>query len=289
MEQTAQKPDNKKQTAPIKIRCIYCGRRLALKPSAIGKKGRCPKCRHTFTITEYICKKFSADKPLPPDKLMKAILDLENQDQRDLGRGFLQKLLPSYDEVTLLSMAVLSVLVLLKNPLLVESSANNLIAFILDSPFVPLRKVLLIAAIPGLALSLYHVLTERFKSSIEKLLMLIFAVSVNILAATAIVTYMLQAAGDKVTWPYFILILWNSYNGITLLILLRTGMLHIDCISDENAKPLQAISTLILSIGIFSLSSFLFKMHDAVAFSMTICYVTSFDQAVRSMLGMEQD
>ena len=34
----------------IRFKCIYCGQRILARDDGIGKKGKCPKCRHELRV-----------------------------------------------------------------------------------------------------------------------------------------------------------------------------------------------------------------------------------------------
>ncbi len=161
----------------------------------------------------------------------------------------------------------------------------------------------------GLALSIFHVFTERQKSRIEKYAMLGFAVVSNAICGILASLHILGVSVDNfnifaildirdavsgangssgVSRIFLILPIWNIINCIFLLMSLRTGLINEKNISDENAGRFEVLFGFLITVAIFIGCQFLFKLYWAITFSICVIYATSFSDALGSVFGPER-
>ena len=86
---------------------------------------------------------------------------------------------------------------------------------------------------------------------------------------------------------FLILPIWNIINCVILLASYRTGLINETNISDEKAEPLEVLFALIITLCIFVLCRFVFKLYWAITFSICVIYATSFGEALYSFLHPE--
>ncbi len=161
----------------------------------------------------------------------------------------------------------------------------------------------------GLALSIFHVFTDRQKSKFEKYAMLFFAVLANaicgILASLHILGISLevpdaffilrfwdildsQDAPSVVSRIYLILPVWNIINCLLLLVSFRLGWITDRNISDEKAGRFEILAGSLITAAIFVVCQFLFKLYWAITFSICVIYATSFSDAFGSIFYPER-
>ncbi|MGB2809449.1 MAG: hypothetical protein WBC22_17035, partial [Sedimentisphaerales bacterium] len=201
---------------------------------------------------------------------------------RDRIKGFF---LPTFSELSLFMMGVAFVLVFLST-----QSLRSRIFKILDKPgHDPRIVMLLVFFVAGLVLSLYHVFAEREKTRIEKYAMLFFAVmanafcgiwaSIHILGITAgeygifslpdIIRGIINGTYGSVgiSRIFLILPIWNIINCLLLLISFRAGWINERNISDEKADRFEVLFGFLITVAIFVVCQFLFKLYWAITFS----------------------
>jgi len=199
---------------------------------------------------------------------------------RDRVKGFF---LPTFSELSLFMMSVSFLLVFFFN-----ESLRSRIFKILDKPSHDPRIVMLLLFFgAGLFLSLYHVFTEREKTNPEKYAMLFFAVVANGVCGILASKYVM----DKSTGAhpiFFILPMWNIFNCVLLLVSFRVGWITDRNISDEDATRFVVLFGLLITVCIFVVCQFLFKLYWAITFSICIIYATSFSDALGAVFGAER-
>ena len=262
----------------IRFKCIYCGQRILARDDGIGKKGKCPKCRHELRVPKTTKGRpaISTEKTLPiqhpADTAPKGYLYTD-----DLAELYKEKVgwfIPTYDELSLFLMAITLILLCIANFPMREqiqkwmATNHYLLVYIVVAIFLC-----------GLGLSIYHVFTTREKTYIEKWIMLLFAVLTNAGAGIISGWYVLNRIQNwQIIFP-----MWNIINGALLLVMLRFRIVDEECISDRDATAGEVIRGLIVVIVIFIFCNYVFKLHWAITFSICIIYATSFDKALQSV------
>ena len=198
----------------------------------------------------------------------------------DRIKGFF---LPTFSEQSLFMMSVAFVLVFFFN-----ESLRSRIFKILDIPRDDPRIVMLLVFFgAGLFLSLYHVFVEREKSIAEKYAMLFFAVVSNAVSGIFASLYILKQSSDS---PSILLLLpiWNIINCLLLLISFRAGWITDKNISDEKASRFEVLFGFLITVAIFIVCRFGFKLYWAITFSICVIYATSFGDALGSVFHPER-
>ncbi len=189
--------------------------------------------------------------------------------------------IPKYDELTIFMMTVALLLLFFFD----GSFRGKVFWLVAEFGSDAFRVVILILLfLAGGLLSVYHVFTERRKTSIEKGAMLFFAVMTNALCGMLASGHILKNWGDA---PGILIVfpLWNFINCLLLLILLRVGVINETSVSDENARSGEVIFGFLITLGIFVLCRFVFELYWAVTFSICAVYATSFSDALAAVFG----
>ncbi len=221
---------------------------------------------------------------------------------RDRIKGFF---LPTFSELSLFMMSLSFLLVLFFS----KSMRTGLFKFLTGPRSDPRIFMLFVLFGAGLALSIFHVFTERQKSKVEKYAMLFFAVLANaicgILASLHILGISLevpdaffilriwdildsQDAPSVVSRIYLILPIWNIINCLLLLVSFRLGWITDRNISDEKAGRFEILAGSLITAAIFVVCQFLFKLYWAITFSICVIYATSFSDAFGSIFYPER-
>ena len=133
----------------------------------------------------------------------------------------------------------------------------------------------------GLCLSFYNAFTDRPKSTIEKYLMLVFAVIVNGLIGIWGGTYVLEHSQGVVSFfP-----IWNIINGMLLLGMLKEGDITEDNICDENASLSEIFVSGIIVLIIFCASTYIMKYHPLSTLSICIAYGTNAAKPIHTFIS----
>jgi hypothetical protein len=200
---------------------------------------------------------------------------------RDRIKGFF---LPTFSELTLFMMGVAFVLVFFST----ESLRSEIYKWVNASDDILTNIILLVFFGAGLGLSLYHVFAEREKTRIEKYAMLFFAVMANAVCGIIASLYILKQSSDV---PSILLLLpiWNIINCILLVISFRFGIVNESNISDENAGRFEVLFGFLITVAIFIVCRFMFKLYWAITFSICVIYATSFGDALGSLLHPERE
>jgi len=265
----------------IRFKCIYCGQRILAKDDGVGKKGKCPNCKHELrvpkTTTGRPAISSDASEKLLQAKETLALLSIAKpDDQAELYGEKPGWFIPVYDELSLFLMAITLILLCVTNASLQEQIHKWNERFHDGRVFI--AGVIILA---GMGLSIYHVFTTREKTDIEKWIMLLFAVLAN--AGTGIISGQYVLNSDRIQNWQIIFPMWNIINGALLLLMLRGGIINEECISDRDATASEVILGLFAVIVIFIFCNYVFKLHWAITFSICIIYTTSFDKALQSV------
>lgn len=199
---------------------------------------------------------------------------------RDRIKGFF---LPTFSELSLFMMSLSFLLVLFFS----KSMRSGLFKFLTGPRSDPRIFMLLVFFGAGLALSIFHVFTEREKTNPEKYAMLFFAVVSNAVSGIFASVYILKQSSDS---PGILLLLpiWNIINCILLLISFRAGLINERNISDEDATHFEVLFGFLITVVIFIVCRFVFKLYWAITFSICVIYATSFSDALGSVFHPER-
>ncbi len=264
----------------IRFKCIYCGQRILAQDDSVGKKGKCPKCRHELRVPKTTIGRpaISIEKTVPiqhpANTASKGYLCTD--DLAELCKEKAGWFIPVYDEMSLFLMAVTLIFLCIAN----SQMRNWILHFLSQADGEVYILVLLFLA--GLVLSVYHVFTPREKNWIEKWFMMVFAVITN--ASTGIFSGWYVIENNAVhNWLLLVFPIWNIINGALLLVMMRFKIIDEECISDRDATAGQVFLGLIAVLAIFVLCNYVFELYWAITFSICIIYATSFDKALQSV------
>jgi len=221
---------------------------------------------------------------------------------RDRIKGFF---LPTFSELSLFMTSLSFILVLFFS----QSMRSGLFKFLT----VPCRDTRIFALLvffgAGLALSIFHVFTDRQKSKVEKYAMLFFAVLANAICGILASLHILgistkdpdaffilrvwdvldpEDAPSVVSRIYLILPIWNIINCVLLLVSFRLGWITDKNISDEQTGRLEILAGSLITAAIFVVCQFVFKLYWAITFSICVIYATSFSDAFGSIFYPER-
>ena len=221
---------------------------------------------------------------------------------RDRIKGLL---FPTFSELSLFMMSLSFILVFFFN----EPVRSGLFKLMEEPGDKPTMVIVLVFFGAGLILSLYHVFAKRKKTKIEKHAMLGFAVVSNAICGILASLHILGVSVDNLnifaildirdavsgadgssgaSRIFLILPIWNIINCLFLLMSLRTGLIDERNISDEKAGRFEVLFGFFITVAIFIMCQFLFKLYWAITFSICVIYATSFSDALGSVFGAER-
>jgi len=192
-------------------------------------------------------------------------------------RRYIYWLRPSYDETALFLTALASILILLRyrnygqmiNLLFSGSPSKVGIAFL----------GLVIFAIFGFCLSIYHVFSTREKETWEKTAMATFAMLASGGSGIAIGIEMLKdSRNGLIAFP-----LVNIFTGIFLLY--QIGLNPEKSVDNEQAKFCDIVFGSLVLIGIFILGQAFLNLSGPAIFSICITYSISIHHLIRQIVG----
>lgn len=213
--------------------------------------------------------------------------------------------LPVFSELSLFMIGLSFVLVFLST----DSLRSGLFELLHAPVELVNQAILLVFFGAGLVLSLYHVFAKRKKTKIEKQAMLGFAVVSNaicgILASLHIlgvsvggydfsfilhIRNIISGTGSSTgaSRLFLILPIWNIINCVFLLMSVRTGFIDDRNISDEKADRFEVLFGFLITVAIFVVCRFGFKLYWAITFSICVIYATSFGDALGAFLHPEE-
>ena len=276
----------------IKFKCIYCGQKILAKDDGAGKKGKCPKCAHLLTVPESTKGRpaISIEKTEPVTQPKEYVPEWAKEppfqfyqgsdDSVELFRERFGFLIPTYDSLSVFLMAVTWILFLATNSGTQDKITELMSYFPTKYPALNMLAAG-VAFLAFLVSCFYMVLSNRDKTDTEKKIMAVFAVITTIVIAGACGIY-LKKANKIVDWR-IIFPLWNLFNARMLLVMLSTGVINEECVSDRRATLLQVFLGLAAVIAIFLFCNYTFELHWAITFSICIVYTTSFDRALQNV------
>jgi hypothetical protein len=182
-----------------------------------------------------------------------------------------------YDDLTLFTLSLAMLLLLLLNA--------DLWRGLFLTIAVPRIGVFVGMAGLGMILSFVNIFSGREKPDPEKKLMLVFAV----LAPAATGAY-----ASWIVWkdsPRWLMIFpaWNILSGAALAFEWFVGLITIDSITGERPTPAQFLVTIVSTTLLLLLCQYVFKLHWAIGFSVTVCYVLSLQGLVREYFPTTRD
>jgi hypothetical protein len=130
-------------------------------------------------------------------------------------------------------------------------------------------------------LSLYHAFSKRKKSSIEKMLLLLFAVLMSGFSGIWAGTYLL--GHEKGIFLFFPI--WNILNGYFLIVYLKESGMDDNRISDEDATLLEVLISATIATGLFLISKYFFHHNWAITFSLCVAYSTNLNGPIVSLIA----
>jgi hypothetical protein len=192
------------------------------------------------------------------------------------SRGILRYIIPQYDEVALFAMSLTCVLLLG-----IGALSTNWKESLEFSRGDDIRIILMgLVFLLGLTLSIYHAFTDRSKTSIEKFLMLFFAVSLNAFSGLCAGAYVLsRTAGWMVIFPVL-----NIISAVFLLFMYRTNIIDEESIRDENASFLQIVFTAAVVFILFVVCHYMYKLIWIQTLSICVVYATNIGRRVQPMI-----
>jgi hypothetical protein len=265
----------------IKFKCIYCGQRILAKDDGAGKKGKCPKCAHLLTVPESTKGRPAISFDKEPMSYPAPSHDYDpwphDQGLVQLCKESFGFLIPAYDKLSILLMAI-SFILALSSKSFIHIFTSDFVKLSKTEMMIFLSSLFMFIIFPILILFRSLVLTE---ADLKKQFMLFFAVLIN---AYSGITAGIYIIGNN-TNSYWMLIfpVWNVINSLLLLPLFYANIIDEDCISDRQATPKRIIFGLISIISIFLLCNYVFKLYWAITFSICIIYTTSFDKGLQSV------
>jgi hypothetical protein len=259
----------------IQIACLYCGKKLTAKDEWVGRNVQCPECNHIFHIPK---KRLGEDEYKPRSAVKNdehfwdgksneeiAEVLLTTEEQREKRK--LAFLIPRYDDLTLFTLSVTSLLLLLISGQLQEDIGRLITA----RDFDPRLYLYGIPFLLGMLLSFVNAFLRREKSDFEKILILVFAVGVT--AGTGLYAGEMMRK-DHEGWM-LIFPFWNIANAGILLALCRTGFVTTECVTDEDASYWQMAYSIIVISALLALCNYVFKLHWVYTYSIAVCYTMS--------------
>lgn len=199
---------------------------------------------------------------------------------KNLGKFLGDYIMPSYNELTLFSMAVVFAALLGAN-----GDLRSVLFQILDfGEFNPeafmylLIFVVMLAG--GFSLSLYHVFTSRRKDMVEKSMMLTFAGITNGIAGIIAGVHIIdESDGLWLTFPVI-----NIISSMALLYLLALSDER--KVKDEDTTLLQVVIVTSTCMAIFILCQFVWDLYWAITFSICVFYATSVGEVITKLLRL---
>lgn len=188
-------------------------------------------------------------------------------------------LIPTYDMLSLLLMALTFILLFITNSQMrvFEPDANKVISQT-DSLIYSAKLFLLIAIVP--TFFMFRICSQT-DADLKKQIMLFFAVMINAYSGIIAGIYVIS----NITASHWLLVfpIWNITNSLLMLSMFYMKVIDEDCISDREATATQIILGLISVLTIFAICNYVFKLYWAITFSICIIYTTSFDRALQNI------
>jgi|WetSurMetagenome_2_1015567.scaffolds.fasta_scaffold120310_2 hypothetical protein len=186
-------------------------------------------------------------------------------------------LIPRYTEVSLFLTALTFVLVYLSN--------NEAASIVTGFAVLSTRMFLLfIFYVLGLIFSFYYAVSDKETPSIAKLCMLIFIMLTNL----GVALFAFISISREVHDYYIIFPALNVINALIILTLFRAKIVDENCISDENARPVELLIGSAAVLILFLISQYVLKNYWAITFSICLSYSSIINDAVTRTLFREK-
>ncbi len=209
---------------------------------------------------------------------------MRSQLKRIISRFFI----PQYDEITLFATSLAFVFICFVSldvvVILLESFFKDVkiysqyIGILYAVVYFLLHAFILIGGILyPVTLSIYHVFTERRKTYYEKSIILGFVITVNSFSGLFGLWYILNQ-GHKGLLLFFPI--WNALNGMILSYLLKSGVITVKSISDENVTFLEVIISASITMLTFIVCHFYLQIFPAITFSICVAYASNVNRNI---------
>lgn len=178
---------------------------------------------------------------------------------------------PSFDELAIFCVSYSVIFLFVINDVFRSEFSSYLLTNIIGI-------LLLIMIIIGMAFSVFHVLSSRKKTPIEKRFMLFFIVFMNLTAGFFGFFYVVFDAVRASDFYSLIFPIWNFSYALYLAALMRLHKLDETAIRDENAPFYCTIFSVVLISVILLICQFYFQLYWIFSFSIALFYVSIFNQ-----------
>jgi hypothetical protein len=182
-------------------------------------------------------------------------------------------LIPRYTEVSLFLTALTFTLIYAAN-----NEAPRAVTGL--ATISPAAFLLFIVFLLGLIFSVYYALSDKETPGFAKVCMLMFVILANFGAALfAFASISREANGYYLIFPAL-----NLINAVMLLLMFRGGMVNEECVSNENAKPIDLFIGTASVFVLFLISQYILKNYWAITFSVCLSYSSAINDAVTKTL-----
>ncbi len=143
--------------------------------------------------------------------------------------------------------------------------------------------IIYIIFLAGILLSLFHAFSKRKITSVEKIILLFFAVLLNGFAGLWAGTYYLERMKNI----FLIFPIWNIFSSYMLIGSIREGYgrgIDENRITDGNVKIIEVAISALIATSVFVISKYMFHNVWAVTLSLCIVYATNLNAPVVSLI-----
>jgi hypothetical protein len=188
-------------------------------------------------------------------------------------------LIPTYDKLSLLLMALTFILLFITN-----SQMRVLIPYANETSqtesFIYSAKLFILIAIFPVFL-FFRILGQTEDVDLKKEFMLFFAVLIN--AGSGIIAGIYVISNTAASHWLLVFPIWNIINSFLMLSMFYMKVIDEECISDRKITLFRFCLGLTTILGIFFVCNYIFKLYWAVTFSICMVYTTSFDRGLQSV------
>ncbi len=144
--------------------------------------------------------------------------------------------------------------------------------------------IIYIIFLAGILLSLFHAFSKRKITSVEKIILLFFAVLLNGFTGLWAGTYYLE----RMRSIFLILPIWNIFSSYMLIVSIKEGGygggIDETRITDGNVKIVEVVISALIATAVFVISKYMFHNVWAVTLSLCIVYATNLNAPVVSLI-----
>jgi hypothetical protein len=294
--------------AMIRFSCVYCGQRLRGPERFARKRTRCPACHHLIRVQPDQAAGCPASSDAPADgesaqdsvataepfwegmtdeeilgyareKTQMADQRREREAQRRkwVAQRYVSLTCARYDDLTLFTLSLALLLLVTLN---IELWGDLTLLLRVED----IAAVAIVAGI-GMVLAVVNIALGRERSEEQKQVMLAFAVLVP--AATGVYAGWIVLK-DCPRWQ-MIFPAWNILGGAGLAFEWFAGVVTTDSITGERPTPVQFLTTTVSTVLLLLLCQYIFKLHWAISFSVTVCYALSLQGVIREYFPSTRD